>query len=266
MREYLILIVTLLFITACGTEEPSVTEDEAFEDEQEATKEEAETKEELIVEIEDQIVQKYVDSSFSEEVVGIYAKVTNNANTPVSVFDVQVTLYDSNDDILSVENDEDLISPSMLNKGDSGYLSLNIDYEDNFNDLDHVEINYETYELEDEDIIKMKVTKENILKHDGFFVDEYDKERFDSPISDAIKVMFNLENEYDEELGYMFGIGFYNKDNEFIGSSVSTFYNAEDDIMQANDNRNIEVMEFLPVEYEEIEKVDINVIGIPFEI
>lgn len=64
----------------------------------------------------------------------------------------------------------------------------------------------------------------------------------------------------------MFGIGFYNKDNEFIGSSVSTFYNAEDDIMQANDNRNIEVMEFLPVEYEEIEKVDINVIGIPFEI
>lgn len=259
----------LIILGACSNDGVTQEEqsEEVIEDEEqeETMDEEFDKREESIVKTENQVVEKFVDTSIGQEIIGVYAKVTNDRDIPVVVYDVQVTLYDSNDDILSIENDHDLISPSLLNKSDNGYLSLNIDYDDNYEDLDYVEIKYETDEIIESDINELKVTKENILKEDGFSADEDDEERFDSPMSEAIKVMFNIENTYDKELGYSFGIGYYNKDDELIGASSSNYYADEDYLIQANGNKNVEQLEFLPVDYEEVEKVDINVIGTPSE-
>src|SRR5699024_6460423 len=109
------------------------------------------------------------------------------------------------------------------------------------------------------------VTKENILKDDGFFIDEDDKELYDSPISDAIKVLFNVENEHDVDLSYLTGIGFYDKDGNFIGASTPIYYTDVDYNIPSGDNKNVDVLEFLPVRYEDVDKVDINVIGIEYD-
>src|SRR5699024_4558311 len=124
-------------------------------------------------------------------------------------------------------------------------------------------ITYDVQEIDDSEIKNIEVSKVNVLKDDGFFVDEDDKEMFDSPISDAIKVLFNIENEHDEELGYMLGIGFYDKDGTFIGASNPMQYIGEDFTMQSNNSKNMEEMEFLPVDYEDIDDVDIRIIGVP---
>lgn len=182
----------------------------------------------------------------------------------MTVFNVEVTLYDSDNNILTVENEESqmLVAPFYLESKASGYVSLNLDYNDNYEDLNKVEIKYEELELQ-EDIYSLTVSKVNTLKEDGFFIDE--DEEFESEPSDAIKVLFNIENEHDVEVSYVLGVGFYNDKEELIGSSVPVNYIDVDYELSPGESKNVDFLEFLPLEHDDIEEVKINAIGIPFE-
>lgn len=272
MKKYLfVLFAAIVVLSACNEVETSVSEesdgDDVTENLDSGKDKDEKTKDGKRVKIENQTFERYVDTSFSAEVVGVYAELKNTGNEPVTIHNVEVTLYDSDGDILAVENEGSsiLVSPFYLGPEDSGYISLNVDYDSNFKDLDHAEIKFDEQELQDEEIRNLKVTKENILKDDGFFIHEDESEDFDSKISDAIKVMFNLENTHGSELSYVVGIGFYDSNDKFIGASVPVNYIDVDYAIDSGESKNVEVLEFLPVDYEDIEKVEINAIGVPLD-
>src|SRR5699024_8710709 len=111
MRKFFILLLSVLLITlvACGNEEEMQQEPSNEEVTEEETNEPEEVEEDLSVDIEEQTFEKFVNSSFSAEVVGVYAKLTNNGDDPVSLYNVQTTFYDSNDDIIYIEEEDSMV-------------------------------------------------------------------------------------------------------------------------------------------------------------
>lgn len=266
-------LLMVIFTAACGENESSANENDAVNDsgqvEQTGDDQSAPEKEEVSVEIEDQFFKRFTDGGTGMESVGVYAELKNTGDVPADVPYVEATLYDKDDNVLSVSDAQQtlaegsLLSPTTIEPDSSSYIALKMDYEEKFDDLDHIDIDYEADPAYEDGYESLDVDKVNVMGE----ADKYDdmgKERDDfdeNPISD-MDITLILKNTYDEDLNHEVGIGLYDKDDELIGTMIDLDYVDVDYSIEANSDKNVEVTGSLPVDIDKVDHAEVEAIGV----
>jgi len=274
LRKYLLLVFAslLIFLAACGDEtstEPSEQSSDDVNEERDEVKEsdETEKEKEVSVEVADQFHEKFLNNSYGMDSIGVYAELKNTGEDPVIVPSVEVTLYDSEDNVLGVNNSSEgggsPISPYVVDSNGSGYVTIIIDYEDKYEGLDHIDIDYEAEVIDASEIGELDVEKVNLLEGEKH---EDDDAMSTSEISsEQADVTFELKNNGDEDLDYMVGIGLYDEGDEFLGSMIDVDYIDVDYTVGSKDTKSVEVIDELPVNMDDVERVEVEAIGIKSE-
>lgn len=260
----LALILMVTFLAACGSDESGAIDENSDEDqENQAEKTDSQTDEqaETSVEVKDKSFKRYSQYGGDGDTVGIFAELKNEGDTPVSLPNIEISFLDDDDNILEVADSQDtategsLMSPTIIKSGGSGYISLDLDYEEKYDDLDHVDIDYDAEPVDD--VNTLDVDKINFTGE----LDDYPGKDSETTESN-VDVTFNLKNNDDKGYDYQVGAGLYNKDNELIGALVDLDYTDVDYAVKANSDRNIEISEILPVNMDDVDHADVEAIGI----
>lgn len=279
MKKYgigLMFLLLLLFMAACGDSGSTSDEgtsnaeaEQADRDEQEQTDDQTANSEKPSVEIKDKHFEKFSQyGDGSPDTVGVYAELKNTGDIPASVNNAEVILYDEEDNVLSTDDAQDtltegsLIAPNIMDAGNSGYIAFDIDYEEKFDDLDHVEIEYEPFPVEKSDVIKLKSEKVNVMGEKDDLDESFEKrDDFDEhPLSKA-DITFNLENEHDENYDYEVGIGLYDKDDNLLATMIDMDYTDVDYTVEAKGGKNVEVKETLPIDIDKVDHAKVYATG-----
>src|SRR5699024_3651135 len=190
MKRIGVLLIMLL-MAACGNEAVS---DNVKEDDKEVKQEtkqddKQDTNDKLNVKTKDLFHKKYFEQSFQMDQHGIYAELENESNKPVNLTNVELSLYDKNENIISVLSDEDVSSmfaPEVLKEKCKSYLVVQLDYDDKYDDIDNIELKYDTEEVNEFAYNDMETDKVNIKDGED----------------DSFTVTMNVSNPNDEPLDY----------------------------------------------------------------
>ena len=249
MKRIGVLLIMLLMV-ACGNEAVS---DNVKEDDKEVKQEtkqdnKQDINDKLNVKTKDLFHKKYFEQSFQMDQLGIYAELENESNKPVTLTNVELSLYDKEENIVSVLTDEDvdkMFAPEVLKPKGTSYLVIQLDYDDKYDDIDNIELKYDTEEVNEFAYNDMDTDKVNIKDGED----------------DSFTVTMNVSNPNDEPLDYEIGIGFYDNDDKFIGATITQDYTDENREVKANDNKNIELYDSMNINLDEVERTEIVAAG-----
>ncbi|MDY0395377.1 hypothetical protein RWE15_14245 [Virgibacillus halophilus] len=245
---------------ACGN---TTTKQNETNDESNGSNVSKKKKESVSVETENQIHKIFFNNSYSMKSVGVYAELRNTGDIPASVLDAEITLYDSDDNVIGVENASEgggqLVSPYIIEPDASAYISLIVDYEDKYKDLDHVDIDYDADPADKTTFNKLDVDKVNVMNGEKYEDEDAPK---DLPSSEMIDVTFKLKNSNDKDLDYMVGIGLYDKNDKFIGAMTDIDYIDVDYTVKSGASKSLEEKDFIPVKENEVDHAKVKAIGV----
>ena len=249
MKRIGVLLIMLLMV-ACGNEAVS---DNVKEDDKEVKQEtkqdnKQDINDKLNVKTKDLFYKKYFEQSFQMDQLGIYAELENESNKPVTLTNVELSLYDKNENIISVLTDEDvdkMFAPEVLKPKGTSYLVIQLDYDDKYDDIDNIELKYDAEEVNEFAYNDMETDKLNLQNGDD----------------DSFTITMKVINPNDETLDYEIGIGFYDKDDKFIGATITQDYTDENREVKANDNKNIELYDSVNINLDEVERTEIVAAG-----
>src|SRR5699024_11247920 len=108
------------------------------------------TNDKLNVKTKEMFHKKYFEQSFQMDQLGIYAELENESNKPVTLTNVELSLYDKDGNIISVLSDEDVSSmfaPEVLKPKGTYYLVIQLDYDDKYDKFDNIELKYDKEEV-----------------------------------------------------------------------------------------------------------------------
>lgn len=242
------LLIVSVFLVACGNESDASTK-ESDEQSEETTSAKNDKQEDLQVEVKNSFYKKYHEESFSMDQLGIYAELKNNTDKFVTLIDVEVSLYDKDDNIISVLNDESvdnkMFAPEVITKNGTTYMAIQLDYEDKYDDIDNIEIKYDVEEVNEFAYNDMETDKVNVTKGER----------------DNLDITMKVSNANDEDLDYELGIGFYDKDDKFLGSVITYDYDDVSRLVKANDDKNIEINESLDIDMDKVDRTEVIASG-----
>ena len=249
MKRIGVLLMMLLMV-ACGNEAVSDNVKEDYKEVKQETKQDdkQDTNDKLNVKTKDLFHKKYFEQSFQMDQLGIYAELENESNKPVTLTNVELSLYDKEENIVSVLSDEDVSSmfaPEVLKEKSKSYLVVQLDYDDKYDDIDNIELKYDAEEVNEFAYNDMDTDKVNIKDGED----------------DSFTVTMNVSNPNDEPLDYEIGIGFYDNDDKFIGATITQDYTDENREVKANDNKNIELYDSVNINLDEVERTEIVAAG-----
>lgn len=263
-------------LTACGDanndEADNNNSEEAVAEKVDNSDNEKEEEEKIKVNLKDERFDIVDDANGFAE-VGIYAELENESDKPAFISDVEVTLYDEDDKILSTwesqdtmvdEEDDRIISPTIAQPEESSYLALNIDYEEKYDDLDYMEIDYEAKEADSDDFVELEYDEDkiNYMYEEAYYDEDFETIK-DSFYPGTITMTTKLENTSDQPVDYRIGIGVYDEDDKFLGSFINEYYIDESYLIDENDTETVEIdSSGLPIKEDEIDHYEIEVIGL----
>ncbi|MGI8352004.1 hypothetical protein NiCM35_19800 [Niallia circulans] len=206
MKKILIFIsaLTLSLIVGCGNQE------EATKNTNQAVNQEdtEQKKEEVKTEVTNKVFYKWNNESVGNvPQIVTYATIENTGNVPVNVADTQLTYIDKDGGVIGTTKANGFyanIAPSSIGPGETAYLAINEDIDEQFDNLKDVEINVAPMKMEI-GVNSLKSDKLNVIKKDewggmlsvtGFILNDTE---INNPVVEA-------------------GAGLFDKDNKFVGA------------------------------------------------
>src|SRR5699024_6523642 len=127
----------------------------------------------------------------------------------------------------------------------TSYLVIQLDYDDKYDDIDNIELKYDTEEVNEFAYNDMETDKLNLQNGDD----------------DSFTITMKVINPNDETLDYEIGVGFYDKDDKFIGAIITQDYTDDNREVKANDNKNVELYDSVNINLDEVERTEIVAAG-----